>query len=58
MARYISDMAEAIRWFHCIQEFEIAKAENRSVRVNWWCEERGSTRTVFSTGDGSSSMTG
>ena len=41
MARYVRDMDESIRWFHRIQEFEIAKAENRSVRANRWCEERG-----------------
>ena len=41
MARYVRDMDEAIRWFHRIQEFEIAKAENQSVRANRWCEEWG-----------------
>ena len=40
-------MDEAIRWFHRIQEFEIAKAENRSVRANRWCEERGLNENSF-----------
>jgi hypothetical protein len=40
-------MDEAIRWFHRIQEFEIAKAENRSVRANRWCEERGLNKNSF-----------
>ena len=47
MARYVRDMDEAIRWFHRIQEFEIAKAENRSVRANRWCEERGLNKNSF-----------
>ena len=47
MARYVRDMNEAIRWFHRIQEFEIAKAENRSVRANRWCEERGLNENSF-----------
>ncbi len=47
MARYVRDMNEAIRWFHRIQEFEIAKAENRSVRANRWCEERGLNEKSF-----------
>ena len=47
MARYVRDMDEAIRWFHRIQEFEIAKAENRSVRANRWCEERRLNKNSF-----------
>ena len=47
MARYVRDMNEAIRWFHRIQEFEIAKAENRSVRANRWCEERRLNKNSF-----------
>ena len=47
MARYVRDMDEANRWFHRIQEFEIAKAENRSVRANRWCEERGLNKNSF-----------
>ena len=47
MARYVRDMEEAIRWFHRIQEFEIAKAEDRSVRANRWCEEKGLSMNSF-----------